>query len=727
MIKEIQFPSKIIPFVTSDKRYNVLRGGRGSSKSWSISDIFIIKALREKCILLCTREIQKTIKDSVHTLLSNSIERLEVSDKFKINKDGIYCTNGSRFIFKGLRHDIEEIKSTEGVMYCWVSEAETMSQDSLDVLIPTIRTEGSQIWVDYNPKRDNAPVDVAFYQTKRDDCLIETINYYDNPFFPEVLRKEMEWDKQNNYDKYRHVWLGEYKNISDACVFKDKFVVGHFETHSDVEFYYGADWGFSNDPATLVRCYEYDDNLYIDYEAYGVGIELDEYEQFYDQIPGARDHLIIADNSRPDTISFLKRKGFNIKGSDKGKGSIEDGIEFIKKFKKVIIHPRCKNTIYEFENYSYKKDRLTGEILNIILDKDNHCFVGDTKIKTKEGDKRLDEITVKDYVLTRKGYKKVLKVFKNGKSKVKKYKFANSKSLTGTDMHNIISEKGKVLLNNISKDDILYLWSDSLCRLLKAKNTRKSYIKAYAIEGIQKAKEVLTENTLKELLVLTVKRLAKVYMSLFGKRSTAKSRKDFTSIIRTATITIIRLIICMLLIADITYLYTQKNIMKKTRRKLRQILTKLGILQKSGILAKKAKNGIANTIKILWEKSNIRNINVCNVAKSISQRANKQSFVQTIVSQNIEGLMGSTMFQKLVCFAEKNSFQTNIKTLNIVLDHAQTEVEVYDLMIDECHEYIANGVLVSNSIDAIRYSLERLRKGMDKVRASKVSASSLGL
>ena len=226
----------------------------------------------------------------------------------------------------------------------------------------------------YNPENDDSPVHQDFIVNAHPDSEVLNINYPDNPFFPDVLRKEMEYDKQYNYDKYLHVWLGQTKQVTEACIFKGKFTIQNFETHKEVDFYYGADWGFSNDPTCIIRSYIHDGNLYVDSEAYGVGVELDEIEQLFDSIPNSRQNIITADNSRPDTISYLKRKGFKMRPSIKGSGSIEDGIEFMRSFKQIIIHERCKNTAYEFKSYSYKKDRLTDEILPIIIDKDNHCI-----------------------------------------------------------------------------------------------------------------------------------------------------------------------------------------------------------------------------------------------------------------------------------------------------------------------------------------------------------------
>ena len=370
----ISVPNRLIPVFNSNHRYIVLYGGRGSGKSWTIALYLIIKALESKVLILCTREYQNTIKDSIHSLLAQTVERHKLDKFFDIQKSEISSINGSKFIFKGLSKNINEIKSTEGINYCWVEEAQSISRDSLDVLIPTIRKENSQIIFVFNLNEEDDPVYSEFVLKKRDNSLVININYYDNIYFPEVLKKEMEYDKEFNHDKYRHVWLGECKNISDSCVFKGKFSAADFDSPSDIDYYFGADWGFSNDPTCLVRCFIKDEYLYIDYEAYGVGVEIDEIKQLFSAVPGYDENLIRGDNERPDTISYLSRNGLNIKGVKKGKGSVEDGVEFIRSFKHIYIHHRCKHTLYEFENYSYKKDKQTNEVLNVIIDKDNHII-----------------------------------------------------------------------------------------------------------------------------------------------------------------------------------------------------------------------------------------------------------------------------------------------------------------------------------------------------------------
>jgi len=354
-------------------RHKGVYGGRGKGVSWQFAAILALKAMQQKLRILCTREFQNSLSDSVFEVVRSQIERLELTPYYKINKTGIYSSLGSVFIFKGLRHNIDSLKSIEAIDICWVAEADKVPQESWDKLLPTIRKDGSEIWFDYNTDAVDDPVHDMFVINQRPDTLIMKQTYKDNPEFPEVLRQEMEYDKQYDYDKYLWIWEGNTREFTEACVFNGKFRVDEFETPDDAEFFHGADWGFAQDPTTLVRCFVKDDNLYIDREAWGVHVEIPDTPALFNTIPTAKDWTIIADNARPEIISYMKQHGFRkIKPCRKGKGSVEDGVERLRGFKQIIIHQRCKHITEEFKLYSYKRNRITNEIMPVIEDKHNH-------------------------------------------------------------------------------------------------------------------------------------------------------------------------------------------------------------------------------------------------------------------------------------------------------------------------------------------------------------------
>lgn len=368
----IELPEKLLFYISESKRYKVSYGGRGSSKSWTAGRCLIVRAKLSKIRILCTRQLQTSIKDSVHKLLCDTIYALHLEEFFDITRDTIRCHNGSEFIFKGLQNQTNEIKSIEGIDICWVEEAQSVSEDSWAILIPTIRKENSEIWVTFNPDREEDATYQRFVVNPPPDSIVQLVNYYDNPWFPDVLRKEMEYDKEVNYAKYEHVWLGKTVLNTDAQVYHDKFELKEFETPENTIFYYGADWGFANDPTAVVRCFIKEQCLYIDYESGGVGVEFEELPALFDKIPDVRRWEIRADSARPETISYMSRQQFKIKACPKWKGSVEDGIEYIRSFRKIYVHTRCKHTYEEFKFYSYKQDKNTGDILPVVLDKDNH-------------------------------------------------------------------------------------------------------------------------------------------------------------------------------------------------------------------------------------------------------------------------------------------------------------------------------------------------------------------
>ena len=270
--------------------------------------------------------------------------------------------------------NIDSIKSMEGITKCWVEEAQSVSRKSLDILRPTIRARDSEIIITFNPERENDPVWQDFIVNPPENIWSQKVNYSDNPFFPADLEQERVECFNKNKDDYSWIWQGELRKVSDAQVFKGVFEVKEFETPPHVRFFHGADWGFADDPAALIRCYEEEGFLYIDKEVCEKHVELDDLPRFFNNIETARRWPVYGDSSRPDIIKHLKRRGYNVKKCDKWPGSVEQGIVYLRNFNKIFIHPRCVNTLSEFEKYSWKQDRNTNEILPIPEDKNNHCI-----------------------------------------------------------------------------------------------------------------------------------------------------------------------------------------------------------------------------------------------------------------------------------------------------------------------------------------------------------------
>jgi phage terminase large subunit len=370
---DISLPHKFRGLLTPARWY-VYYGGRGSAKSWSIGIFLICAAMDKKLKILCARELQISISESVHSLLKTIISKFGLDEYFKVKINYIECVNGSLFLFKGLAHNVESVKSTEGIDIVWIEEADKVSQASWDILTPTVRKPGSRIMATFNPCHDDDPIYVMHVLNKQPESVVEYVSWRDNKYFPDVLKNEMLHLKATDYEKYMHVWEGELRTISDAQIFKNKFVVEDFSSDGVENFKTGMDFGFANDPSATIRCFIQGEDLFIDREGYGHHIEIPELGNLLSRTLPNRHYKVKADCARPETISYLKGQGWNIEAAKKWQGSVEDGIEYIKSFRRVVIHPRCVNTIKEFTRYSYKVDRHTNEILPIPVDAHNHLI-----------------------------------------------------------------------------------------------------------------------------------------------------------------------------------------------------------------------------------------------------------------------------------------------------------------------------------------------------------------
>ena len=329
--------------------------------------------------ILATRELQVSIKESFHAEVKNAIESVPwLAAHYEVGESYVRGKNGTEFIFKGLRHNISSIKSMAQIDLCVVEEAEDVPESSWRDLLPTVRADKSEVWVIWNPRLDGSPVDKRFVKATPPGSLIVEMNHDDNPWFPMVLEAQRVYD-QANMDPalYAHVWEGAYLTNSQAQVLAGKVRVIEFTPAPEWDGpYHGADWGFSQDPTTGVKCWVHNRRLYIEHEAYKVGLEIDQTSDFLrDKIPGIEGYTTRADSARPETISYLKRHGLpKLEGVKKWAGSVEDGIAHLRSYEEIIVHPRCKETIQETRLYSYKVDRLSKDILPEIVDSHNHCI-----------------------------------------------------------------------------------------------------------------------------------------------------------------------------------------------------------------------------------------------------------------------------------------------------------------------------------------------------------------
>lgn len=348
-------------------------GGRGSAKSWSFGAGTLIHGAQQPMRILCAREIQSSIKDSVHKLLSDTIDRIGLRGFYEVQERGIYGANGTEFLFKGLRFNVNEIKSLEGIDLCWVEEAQAVSKASWEILIPTIRKPGSEIWVTFNPDLESDETYQRFVAHPPPRSIIRKIGYEDNPWLPDVLRDEAEALRASDLEAYDHIWGGNPWTKSKASIFADKCVVRDFTPGDGWNGpYYGADWGFANDPTVLVRCWIFENDLYVEYDEGDPKMDNDTTAARFKAVPGASEHLIRADSARPETINEMVKRGLRVEAAPKWDGSVADGIAHIRSYRNVVIHPRCKGLQEEAKLYRYKVDRLSGDVMPVPVDKYNH-------------------------------------------------------------------------------------------------------------------------------------------------------------------------------------------------------------------------------------------------------------------------------------------------------------------------------------------------------------------
>ena len=373
---KIKTPHWAVPLL-NPSRYKGAWGGRGSGKSHTFAEMLIEAHIMDQSSRsVCVREIQKSLNQSVKRLLETKIESMNAGAYFEVQESVIKSKKGDGLIiFQGMQnHTADSIKSLEGYDRAWVEEAQSLSQRSLDLLRPTIRKPGSELWFTWNPNKVDDPVNHLLRGDKPPpDAVVLEVNFEQNPWFPDVLKAEMEYDRDRDQDKYAHVWRGGYLQNSTSRVFSN-WKVEEFDTPADAVHRLGADWGFASDPTVLIRCHIIGRKLYIDYEAYMVGCEIVNTPALFMTVPEAEKWPIVADSSRPETISHMRKNGFSkIMPAVKGAKSVEEGVEWLKSYD-IIVHPRCTHTIDELTFYSYKSDALTGKVLPILDDRNNHVI-----------------------------------------------------------------------------------------------------------------------------------------------------------------------------------------------------------------------------------------------------------------------------------------------------------------------------------------------------------------
>jgi phage terminase large subunit len=393
---QIRIPPKLVPVFEGEARYRGAFGGRGGGRTRTFATMAAIYGYRAGMAgnvgqILCAREHLNSLASSSLPEVKAAIAAqpflaayYEVGDNFVRSRD-----KRINFTFAGLRHNLDSIKSTARVLLAWVDEAESVPDVAWRKLVPTVREDGSEIWATWNPESEHSATHQRFRGDPPTGSKFVELNYLDNPWFPAVLEQERLDDLAKRPDTYDHVWGGKFLTMSDAQIFAGFHTVAEFEPGRHWSGpYYGMDFGFAADPTCAVEVWVNPAGVvHFRREAGKVGLELDDTAQYFiDRMPGIERHAIRADSARPESISYLRRGGPSaaagskprpklpmIEGVKKGPGSVQDGIDFLKA-SRVVIHPDCPETAREARLYSFKVDRLSGDVLPIIVDDHNHYF-----------------------------------------------------------------------------------------------------------------------------------------------------------------------------------------------------------------------------------------------------------------------------------------------------------------------------------------------------------------
>jgi len=354
-------PEEFERLLDTDWREAAIYGGRYSLKSHTVARYLIIRARQKKTRVACFREFQNSIAESSHQLLADLIKEYELTDFEVTNNSIVNKLNGSDFLFKGLYHNEQSIKSIEGIDIAWVEEAQTVSTPSIEVLTPTVRKDGSQIIYTYNRLLEDDPVHQRLVIEGRPNTLIINVNYpvaEKYGWLPDTIKQEIEDDKAKRPTLYKHKWLGE-PNSLEQRIFRDWVVIDTIPHEARLERY-GLDFGYSNDPSAIVALYYYNGGYILDEIAFQKGLSNKQIADILTNLP--RKALTIADSAEPKSIDEIKSYGVNIIPTTKGPGSVAHRIQLMQDHR-ISVTKRSTNILKEYRNYLWLTDP-NGKLLN---------------------------------------------------------------------------------------------------------------------------------------------------------------------------------------------------------------------------------------------------------------------------------------------------------------------------------------------------------------------------
>ena len=373
----IELPPKLIPVFAADATFRGAHGGRGSSKTRSFAKMAAIWGVKfagegRSGLIVCAREFMNSLDDSSMDEVKAAIRSEPWLEAFyEIGERYIRSRCGRiQFAFAGLRRNIASFKSKSRILLLWVDEAEEVPEVAWATALPTVREDGAEIWVTWNPKDQKSATHRRFRESPPDGAQIVEMNWRDNPWFPEILERLRQEDKRKRPDTYDHIWEGAFDERVERRVFRN-WSEGVLQPPANVVWHYGVDWGFANDPTAALRCAVWGDTLYIDAEVQAIGCPTEKTPALLHKVPGIVDWPSRADSARPEMIDYCRRNGVpRIRKARKGKGSVEDGITFLQGFD-IVVHPKCRGVIEELRSYGFKVDD-NDDILPVLEPGNDH-------------------------------------------------------------------------------------------------------------------------------------------------------------------------------------------------------------------------------------------------------------------------------------------------------------------------------------------------------------------
>lgn len=356
----MEIPTELERLLDRDWREAAIYGGRNSLKSHTVARVLLIRARTEKTRVLCCREMQNSIADSSHQLLSDLIAKYKLTD-FKITKNSIVNTiNGSDFLFKGLYLNEQSVKSTEGIDIAWVEEAQSVTEKSIETLTPTVRKKGSQIIYTYNRLEEEDAVHKRLVIEGRPNTLVINVNYdvaLKYGWMEDVLRIEMEDDKERRPDLFKHKWLGEPLELLESRVYRGWEVLDEVPFEARLERY-GLDFGWNPDPSSLVAIYHYNGGYILDEIHTQLEWPNREIAETIKNLPTA---LTIADSNENKSIADIKLYGINIRPCKKAPDSLRHGVSQVQDLK-ISVTRTSENLLKGYRSWLRAVDK-DGKII----------------------------------------------------------------------------------------------------------------------------------------------------------------------------------------------------------------------------------------------------------------------------------------------------------------------------------------------------------------------------